>query len=274
MRAAMGDSIDALAADAIDACGRSWPGVRIATDVVRARVARLDPATIDPQRLGELCLVWACVAGDTAAQRAIDAIIRAEAQRVVRELRGEPWLVDEVHQELSQRLLVASSGKEPRLATYAGQAVLGRWLGVAAMRTALNLTRRKKLHTPVDDHPDLAAALVDPELRVVRDRFKADVEYAIRLAFASLDDPRDRNLLRLYYIDKLPLDRLGQMFGVHASTVSRWLTALREAIFLVTRDRLTERLGLRGDAASIESLIRAVQSELDLTLTQILGTNP
>jgi RNA polymerase sigma-70 factor, ECF subfamily len=186
----------------------------------------------------------------------------------VRELRGADWLVDEVHQELARRLLVAEPGSEPRIATYAGQAVLGRWLGVTAMRIALNLTRRQRPHVPLDGEP-LAAAVVDPALRLVRDRYRADVELAIRQAFAALGNPRDRNLLRLYYLDRVPLDRLGQMFGVHASTVSRWLTALREAILAATRERLTEQLGLRGDGRDLDSLIRAVESDLDLTLSQI-----
>jgi RNA polymerase sigma-70 factor (ECF subfamily) len=267
----MSDPGDALVAEAIAACARTWPDVRVDQAVVAARLGRLDASGLDASRLAELCLVWACLTGDPAAQRAIDRAIHAEAQRAVTELRKPTWLVDEVHQELGQRLLVAGEGGEPRLATYAGKAALGRWLGVTAMRTALNLTRRDRPEAPLVDD-EVAAALIPPELAIVRERYRTEVEAAIRAAFDSLDNPRDRNLLRLYYLEHVGLEQLGQMFGVHGSTVSRWLTALREAIVEETRGYLAERLGPAGNFADIDSLIRAVHSDLDLTLSRILGT--
>jgi RNA polymerase sigma-70 factor (ECF subfamily) len=261
--------IDELASAAVEACRAAYPDVRLARERVVEGLARLDLAMLERARLGELCLVWACLGGDAAAHRVIDRSIRAEAQRVARELRQPEWLVDEIHQELAQRLLVAAPGAEPRLATYSGQAVLGRWLGVAAMRTALNLTRRDRRETPLPGD-SVAAAITAPELALVRHRYRDAVQSAIRAAFDALDNPRDRNLLRLYYVDRVGLERLGQMFNVHGSTISRWLTALREAIFEDTSARLGERLGMAGEAAEIESLIRAVRSDLDLTLSQIL----
>jgi hypothetical protein len=57
---------------------------------------------------------------------------------------------------------------------------------------------------------------------------------------------------------------------VHGSTVSRWLTALRASVLEDVRVRLAERLGLAGNYADVDSLIRAVQSELDLTLSRLL----
>jgi RNA polymerase sigma-70 factor (ECF subfamily) len=254
--------------EAIAACARAWPDVRIDPEVLRARLR--DAGTVDERHLADLCLATACLTGDPGAQRALDRMIRAEAKRVVGELRQPAWLVDEVHQELGQRLLVAGADTAPRLATYAGQAALGRWLGVAAMRTALNLLRGARPEAPLDDDHEVADAILPPELAVVRDRYRAEVEQAIRAAFDALDSARDRNLLRMYYLERVGLDQLGQMFGVHGSTVSRWLTALRASVLEDVRGRLGERLGLAGNFADIDSLIRAVQSQLDLTLSRIL----
>ena len=227
--------------------------------------------TADDRHLADVGLAAAALVGDPAAQRALDRLIRAEAQRVVAELRQPAWLADEVHQELSQRLLVAEPDGVPRLVTYAGQAPLGRWLGVAAMRTALNLLRRpQQRETPLDDDLDVADALLPPDLAVVRDKYRGEVEQAIRAAFDALDSPRDRNLLRMYYLERIGLEQLGQMFGVHGSTVSRWLTALRASVLEDVRARLAERLGMAGSFSDVDSLIRAVQSELDLTLSRIL----
>ena len=156
------------------------------------------------------------------------------------------------------------------LATYAGQAVLGRWLGVAALRTALNFVQRDKGGEPLDS--ELAAALPavaeSPELAVLRERYREPVEAALREAFEALETPRDRNLLRLYYVEKVGLERLGQMFRVHAATVSRWLAALREQLFADIRDRLLLRLGIAPQ--ELDSMLRGVHSVLDVTLTRIL----
>lgn len=271
MRAAMVDLDDADSArtsEAIAACARAWPDVRIDPGALRERLREV--GSVEDRHLAGLCLAAACLAGDPAALRALDRLIRAEAERVVGELRQPAWLADEVRQELSQRLLVVAPGAAPRLATYAGQSALGRWLGVAAMRTALNLLRGARPETPLDDDHDVADALLPPELAVVRDRYRAEVEAAIRAAFDALDHARDRNLLRMYYLERIGLDQLGQMYGVHGSTVSRWLTALREAVLEDVRTRLAERLGLAGNITDVDSLIRAVQSELDLTLSRLL----
>lgn len=263
-------AVRARAQQAIAACARAWPDVRIDPDALHARLREAGAADVDERHLADLGLASACLAGDLAAQRALDRMIRAEAQRVVGELRQPAWLADEVHQELGGRLLVAAPGATPRLASYAGAAPLGRWLGVAAMRTALNLIRGARPETPLDDDHDVAGAILPPELAVVRDRYRAEVEAAVRAAFDALDSARDRNLLRLYYLERIGLDQLGKLFGVHGSTVSRWLTALRASVLEDVRVRLSERLGLAGNYADVDSLIRAVQSELDLTLSRLL----
>jgi RNA polymerase sigma-70 factor, ECF subfamily len=262
------DEISARAREAIAACARAWPDVRMDPHALRERLR--DAGPVDDRHLADLCLAAACLTGDPAAQRVLDRMIRAEAQRVVGELRQPAWLADEVQQELGQRLLVAGPGDVPRLATYAGQAALGRWLGVAAMRTALNMIRGARPEMPLDDDHDVAAAILPPELAVVRDKYRAEVEQAIRAAFDALDSARDRNLLRMYYLERIGLEQLGQMFGVHGSTVSRWLTALRASVLDDIRVRLAERLGLAGNYSDVDSLIRAVQSDIDVTLSRLL----
>ena len=244
--------------------------MKLAPAVAAERLARMD-TPIDRAHFGELGLAWACLAGDAAAQRVLDRMIREEAQRAIGELRQPAWLVDEVHQELAQKLLV---GADPKLAQYAGQSALGRWLGVAALRTALNLTRKAKPERgarPIEDaDAEVIAAFVDPELAVLRRQYRDEVERAIRASFDALDNARDRNLLRLYYLERVGLEQLGQMFGVHASTVSRWLSTLREAIVADTNTRLAEQLGMRGQYSAVDSLIRAVRSDLDITLSKVL----
>ncbi|HEY5936886.1 MAG TPA: sigma-70 family RNA polymerase sigma factor [Kofleriaceae bacterium] len=216
----------------------------------------------------DLALAAAALGGDAAAQRAIDRMIRIEAERAVSALRQPAWLTDEVHQELAQRLLV---GGEPRLATYAGQSALGRWLGVAATRTALNLMRERRPQVALDEDDEaIAAAIADPDVALMRERYRDEVAGAVRAAFEALDNARDRNLLRLYYLERVGVVELGQMYQVHASTVSRWLAALREHIVADTQFRLAERLGISGHYDDLASVIRALRSDLDVTLSRLL----
>lgn len=252
------------------ACTQAWPDVKLAPAIAHERLAAT-PLGSDAH-LADVGLAWAALAGDAAALRVLDKLIRAEAQRAAAELRKPAHVADEVQQELAQKLLV---GPAPKLAQYTGQSALGRWLGVAALRTALNLARGAKAERdarPLDENADadVIAAFVDPELAVVRKQYRAEVERAIRASFDALDNARDRNLLKLYYLDRVGLDQLGRMFGVHASTVSRWLQTLREAIIDDTNARLSEQLGMQGKYSDVASLIRAVRSDLDVTLSKLL----
>jgi RNA polymerase sigma-70 factor, ECF subfamily len=271
------------------AAGRAaWPAVRLAPEVLARHLAALAGGDFEPdgarvgdgdggggapladRRLADLYLACACLAGDGAALRALDELVAAEARRAVAALGQPAHLADEVRQELGQRLLVSDDDAPPRLARYGGQAVLGRWLGVAATRLALNLVRGVRREAELDSEAlaALPAEARDPAIELVRQRYRADFEAAIREAFAELEGPRDRNLLRLYYFDGVGLDRLGQLFGVHGSTVSRWLTALRAQILQETMRRLAARLELAD--SDVASVLRLVQSDLDLTLSRIL----
>jgi hypothetical protein len=80
------DAVRARAQAAIAACARAWPDVRIDPDALHARLREAGAADVDDRHLADLGLASACLAGDPAAQRALDRLIRAEAQRVVGEL--------------------------------------------------------------------------------------------------------------------------------------------------------------------------------------------
>jgi RNA polymerase sigma-70 factor (ECF subfamily) len=219
----------------------------------------------------DLALATAALNGDPSALRAIDERIRAAAVRAAAELGQPGWLADEVAVTLRERLLVADGAAPARLGSYLGQGPLDRWLAVAAARAGLNLLRQRRREVATDQArlADLPSPEREPELDLLRRRHRAAFEAAIRDAFAGLDSPRDRNLLRLYYFDRLGLDQLGQMYNVHGSTVSRWLAAIRQTVFEQTMRLLVERIGV--PASELESIMRALQSDLEITLSRILA---
>jgi RNA polymerase sigma-70 factor, ECF subfamily len=223
------------------------------------------------EHAADLELATAALAGDEAALRVLDGMIRVASARAAGELGQAGWLADEIALTLRERLLVADGELEARLASYLGHGPLDRWLAVAAARTGLNALRARRREQALDDArlAALPSPDEDPALDLLRRRHQAAFEAAIRDAFAGLDSARDRNLLRLYYFDRLGLDRLGQIYKVHASTVSRWLAAVRQNVFDQTMRLLVERLGL--PESELASMLRVLQSDLDLTLSRLLA---
>ncbi|WP_233262183.1 sigma factor-like helix-turn-helix DNA-binding protein [Vitiosangium sp. GDMCC 1.1324] len=105
-------------------------------------------------------------------------------------------------------------------------------------------------------------------LSFVREEARAHVRAAFVQAVASLDD-EDRELLRLHFVERLSLERMGALFGVHKSTVSRRLSGVQALLEKRTRRLLMERLSL--PAPELESLMRAIHGRLDLSLSGLLG---
>jgi RNA polymerase sigma-70 factor (ECF subfamily) len=143
---------------------------------------------------------------------------------------------------------------------------------VAAVREALMLVRsarRRAAHETEDDGELLAQAAADedPEVALLRERCREELRAALVAAIAGLDS-RERTLLRLSLRDHLTIDQLGALFRVHRSTAARWLKALQAKLHASTRAQLAATLKLEG--AELESLIRAVGSRIDMSLS--LGT--
>lgn len=254
------------------AAGRAaWPEVAVAPGPLERLLARAQAGAPGGLHLADLFLACASLGGDPAALRALDGMIRAAAGRAAGELGQAGWLADEIAVTLRERLLVADGEVEGRLSSYLGHGPLERWLAVAAARTGLNALRAQRRVQTVDDArlAALPSPEADPALDLLRRRHREAFEAAIRDAFAALESARDRNLLRLYYFDRLGLDRLAQMYGVHGSTVSRWLAAVRQNVFDQTLRLLVERLGL--PESELASMLRLLQSDLDLTLSRLLA---
>jgi RNA polymerase sigma-70 factor (ECF subfamily) len=215
----------------------------------------------------ELFLAWACARGDAAATRALDRLYLARLAPAVGRVDPSPEFLDEVLQQLREKLLV---GPSPRIATYDGAGPLMSWLRAAAVRTALNARRPGAREVAADDEALEALPLSgpDPELAAVRGQHRAVFSEAFQAALATLT-PRERNLLRLQALDGLSLGVIGEMYGVNKSTVSRWLARAHEGLLAATREGLARRLAL--DDAALESLLRAMRSSLELSVARLLG---
>jgi RNA polymerase sigma-70 factor (ECF subfamily) len=187
----------------------------------------------------------------------------------VARIGSDPDFLDELVQTLRAGLLVGAPPAPPRIASYSGRGPLAGWLRITAVRTAIDL-RRTHRELQLDD--DLGARLGvegDAELSLLRARYLADFQRALEDAIDGLS-PRDRMLLRLYVMNGMTIDELGAIYHVHRATISRQLSAARAAIFDETRRLLAERLRLAP--SEINGLLRAVRSQLNLSLGRILAS--
>jgi RNA polymerase sigma-70 factor (ECF subfamily) len=76
--------------------------------------------------------------------------------------------------------------------------------------------------------------------------------------------------MRQQCLDGLSIDDLGGLHGVHRATAARWLQKARETLLKETKKNLMKRLGI--SLAEVDSILRILQSRLDLSLERALAT--
>jgi RNA polymerase sigma-70 factor (ECF subfamily) len=77
--------------------------------------------------------------------------------------------------------------------------------------------------------------------------------------------------LRLHVVGGLTLERIGAMYQVDRSTVSRWLADARRALLDHTERALRDRLGVAP--AEFASMARLLTSQLEIDLPELLRTH-
>ncbi|MBP6633578.1 MAG: sigma-70 family RNA polymerase sigma factor [Kofleriaceae bacterium] len=215
---------------------------------------------------GDLYLAAGALAGLGPALAALDQRLEA-ARPALDGFRLGADFTGETLQELRRRLLVGDGGP-PSLASYAGRGPLAGWLKVAALRLAISQRRKDDRMVPLpDDALELPAELVSASGLIRRADAAVHVRAALGVAIAALP-ARARAVLRMYYLDGVELEAIGAVYGVHASTVSRWLARARDEVAAATRKALTAQLGL--DRAAADSLLRSALS-VELSLPGLLA---
>ncbi len=267
-RAALSASLSQLLA----AARARWPEVELddvaVVESLAARWAPADPApriAEYPPFAVELVLAQACLRGEVTALRVLYGEMFERAERVLARLRLDAADVDDVRQEVRTKLLV---GDRPKLAQYEGNGPLSQWLASVAGREGLLLLRRRRISEPlgddmfVDDDPD-------PELALLNARHGAELKRAFQAAVADLP-PRDRTVLRALLVDDLSVNDIAALYKIHRVTASRWISEIRQRLLRDTRHRVQQTLKL--DASSIDSAVRIVARDIDLSLYRLLAT--
>jgi len=256
--------LQALIREARDA----WPGIHVPEEELAGRMGRAvgeggDDATLEALHVGDLHLAVACERRDPAALAALEGAV---LPAVVRTRRGP--LPDEVVQQLREKVIV-----QGKIAEYGGRGALRQWLRMVGTRLWLDESGKPPREVDLDDAPGALDALLSssPELKLVRAEARALLRRAVIQSFTRLA-PRERTLLRLHHLSGVPHGKLAGMMGAPRSTVAYWLSQARDALLTGAREWLQRERDVGPE--ELESLLRAAGSRLDLTLADVLESQP
>jgi RNA polymerase sigma-70 factor (ECF subfamily) len=274
-----GEPLGAALRDFCDAGRQAWPNIPLEAETFATYLGARAPADVAPAvwlarlRAGDLFLACACAEGVPAAISAFEVALLGETNVYLRNLRPTPELVEETKQELRDKLFVGGPGRRPKIRQYSGEGALGGWVRVVALRTALNLLNSARAGRLGDDADEMVRAIVptgDPELELLRASYRDAFADAFRAAIARLPR-RERAALRFAFVEGLTPARIAQMYGVHRTTVMRWIEGAQARILAATRSLLAERLDI--SPSECDELIALVKSRIEITLGSLLGSS-
>jgi RNA polymerase sigma-70 factor (ECF subfamily) len=272
-----GEVLDAVCAAFREETAHTWPGVAFDDHLLGQFLARKVPDDSDvlpalaKLRLPDLALAWACSRGDARALAALEPVLAAEVAHAAARLRAPAAAADEALQIVRTILLVAEGDRIPAIASYAGRGDLRAWVRVVAIRELVRVQKAVRKDAEFEDDAlyDFLSPAEAPELEHLRQLYRPDLVASFRAAIKSLTS-KERLLMRQQCLDGLSIDDLGGLHGVHRATAARWLQKARETLLKETKKNLMKRLGI--SLAEVDSILRILQSRLDLSLERALAT--
>jgi len=247
-----------------------WPGVHVSRarfGEVLARAAETTELPLARLHTADLYLVAACLDGDEAAIAALERDVIGRLRGAIRRACRDDGAVDDVVQTTLASMLAGPPS--PKLAQYMGLGALSAWVRVVAVREALQARHRtrRELLTDADLLAGPATSTASVELRVLRDLHGPSFGVAIKEAMRRLT-AEQRALLRFSVRDRLSIDRIAPMLGIHRATAARRLEQARADVLEHTQAILCEHHGLSESEA--RSLCTALGRDVDVSLGRAL----
>jgi RNA polymerase sigma-70 factor (ECF subfamily) len=265
----------ALVAEIVSDATRAWPEIHVdATRFARHMGEQVKAdETIESYLRSihgrDLFLAFACAENDRRALFQLEHHISQNLPLYLAKINNRASFSADVKQILLHKLFVAEGGSRPKILDYAGRGALGAWLRVAAIRTGQNLLRDKKRAGKRAEEAPVAAPKPDPELGYLKGHYTREFKEAFRETLLALS-PRERNIIRLYFLDGLSSGQIAVMYKVSGAAVRLWIKQWREAMLAGTRKRLARKLRIKS--AELDSIMVLVDSRLDVGVSQLLSS--
>jgi RNA polymerase sigma-70 factor (ECF subfamily) len=220
--------------------------------------------------LPDVRFALACASGDRSSIAELERTLIDAVPKALTHLKPDRQTVDEVRQDLREKLLVGLPGQPPKLLDYKGRGPLGAWVRVVALRIAYT-RRRDGVKEPQGGDEDALADAISgadsPEIAHLRSTSAESFGAAFREAAARLS-AEERSVLRSHVVDGLNIDQIGALHQVHRSTAARWVQQARGSLLSALHESLAHRFGI--DRSACESVVALVGSRIDLSLERLL----
>jgi len=267
---------------AIEEGRRAWPTLSVPPEAFVAQVMRSlcgeeeIRGALSNLRAADAYLAAACAQGIPAALGAFEAAYFGEIPRLVSAAAADPDLRGEVQQVLREKLFLFStrSNRPPEIAKYGGRGSLRNWFRIVVVHHTINLKRKERRtsltalldHDVASDSSD-GGHRSDPEIAYLRERYSLEFRAALDHALSELS-AEDRRHLVYYYVERLTIDQVGTLHGIHRVTAARRINRARDRLVCAIREALRLRLGV--GPTELESIFRLLPSQLPLSLSRRL----
>ncbi|MGC4123265.1 MAG: sigma-70 family RNA polymerase sigma factor [Myxococcales bacterium] len=222
----------------------------------------------------DLYLAASALAGLDLAVVEVERRVMPNVLRTAQHLQVARGEAEELRQEVVAAVLVGGEGG-PALAGYLARGPLDAWLRATELDMARTGKRSRRREVATAE-PELAPEpdeLIDPELAVLKERYRAEFNAAFERALSNLGE-RDRNVLRMYLLDGLNIEAIGLCYRVHRATVARWIANARERIFADTMAALREQVAANVSESELASIARLLQSQIEVSIGGVLRRAP
>jgi RNA polymerase sigma-70 factor, ECF subfamily len=244
-----------------------WPQITLAAEDFLGFVAE---EALGGLFVTDMFLACACSRQDRRALEAFERDFSAEIARGVSSMAGDEIRGDDFKQEVRHKLFMGKPPAGPKIGEYSGRGSLRRWVRITARRTYIDIMRARQREPEVlvgDEIVSERASEGDPELAYVKERYRQEFRTAFAAALATLST-RQRNLLRHHFVHRLRFDEIAGIYRVHRATVARWVADSRVALLERTRTILREQISVEG--AELDSIMRLVTADIDVTVSRLL----
>ncbi len=257
--------------DAYEHSQQHFPAINLPFEEFQARAAR-SGVPFDQLHHEDLFLATACARGDRIAWECFTD----EYLPLLKRLATQACRQCQESEDLAQEIIAELVEHRDRLGGYDGRGSLASWLRVAVARAAIDRYRRVRREVPLEQicgdgqDPPADRNLRDNSCEPLDARWGPVLARILASEIERLPG-RERLVLSLYYLEDLPLKLIGNRFGVHEATVSRWLDRIRRDLRKGAEGELRRTHGLRRREA--DSLWRWIGEEGLFSLKESLSND-